>query len=78
MSFDVSHLPNDEDFSLVLKLEHNEVFKLKDTDRTVPGQILGLVYLYILSGASDYILEQVKLGYKRAKYNWSRRVSASC
>ena len=38
--------------------------KLGDTNTAVPGRLLGRVEAYQLAGASDYILDTVRYGYK--------------
>jgi hypothetical protein len=37
---------------------------LGDTNTAVPGRLLGRIEAYQLAGASDYILETVRFGYK--------------
>ena len=38
--------------------------KLGDTNTAVPGRLLGRIEAYQLAGASDYILDTVRYGYK--------------
>ena len=38
--------------------------KLGDTNSAVPGRLLGRIEAYQLAGASDFILETVRYGYK--------------
>ena len=38
--------------------------KLGDTNSAVPGRLLGRVEAYVEAGASEYILDTVKVGYK--------------
>ena len=62
--YDSTKFPNEQDINLVLELEHKQVFKLKDTDKRVPGHILGHIDPY-------YIVEQVCNGYKLQFINYT-------
>ena len=66
--YNIHNISSDNGVSLILGLEHDEVFKLKDTERRVQGRILGQVDAYILAVTDEYILKgslnTVRFGYE--------------